>query len=379
VNWRFVWFLALRYLVSWKKHSAIIVVVIAGSVFLYALTYSMLCGLEYATLSRTLGLAVPHVKVEVSPRDYSKLAELLESDTRISAFSPRLLCDSLLVVGESSRGVRVIGIQYSLENRVSKISRYIVDGSWSVRDDECVIGVVLADKMNVSVGESIYLLLPTGSLWKLRIRGVFETSISEIDSYVVYVDLSELENRLGGDKTYCVALRLKNPSEASMVADWLKEKGYRASSWEKLAGNILRLLEVERFYSNALIGSVLVITSLGIVNIMLMLTESRKKSIGVLKAIGATSREIFSIYFVVSLIYGVLGYLVGLVGAVAVAEALKEVSVEFLSEKITVPFILDSELCFLSLVFSIVVSTISCAYSAYRASTIKPAEVMRFE
>jgi len=110
-----------------------------------------------------------------------------------------------------------------------------------------------------------------------------------------------------------------------------------------------------------------------------MLTESRKKSIGVLKAIGATSREIFAVYFVVSLVYGVLGYVAGFAGAIAVAEALKEVSVEFLSEKITVPFILDWKLALFSLLYAVVVSSISCAYSAYKASKVNPAEVMRFE
>jgi len=193
------------------------------------------------------------------------------------------------------------------------------------------------------------------------------------------VSLDFLKEKLKGETEYLVALKLKNPSKSEEVAGEIGRLGFEARHWKELAKNVLDLIEVEEFYSTALIASVLVITGLGIVNVMLMLTESRKRSIGVLKAVGATSKEIFAVYFSVSLIYGILGFALGLSLALLIANAIKETSVEIFGGVLRVPFIFTPDLAFSGLAFALVVSTLSCAYSAYKASTLDPAEVMRFE
>ncbi len=174
-----------------------------------------------------------------------------------------------------------------------------------------------------------------------------------------------------------MAVRLRDPFKSDELAEDLENMGYDAKPWSELAENILQLLEVESFYSDALIGSILVITGLGIVNVMIMLTESRRRSIGILKAIGASSMEVFLIYLLVSVLWGILGYLAGTALALATASYLKEATVEYFSLK--VPFRFSTEIFLSALLFSLTISSISCSYSAYRASRIRPAEVMRFE
>jgi len=376
VNFRFIAFMASRYFLSWRKQTVVIIAAVTGATFLYLLSYSMLNGLTEVTLSRSLGLAVPHVEVRINESRLEGLTDVLEGYSVVEAYSPRILCEALAVHEEYSHGVRLIGVYDLMEHNTSGIDEYIVEGDWLIENYTCILGVKLAEELRVDVGENVTVILPSGRPWMLRVSGIFDTGVAELDSYIVYVSLPKLRD-LTGLKSLVVAVRLRDPFKSDSLAEDLRSMGYDAKPWSELAENILQLLEVESFYSNALIGSILVITGLGIVNVMIMLTESRKRSIGILKAIGASSMEVFLIYLLVSVLWGILGYLAGTALALATASYLREATVEYFSLK--VPFRFSSGIFFSALLFSLTISSISCSYSAYRASRIRPAEVMRFE
>ena len=376
VNFRFIAFMASRYFLSWRKQTVVIIAAVTGATFLYLLSYSMLNGLTEVTLSRSLGLAVPHVEVRINESRLEGLTDVLEGYSVVEAYSPRILCEALAVHEEYSHGVRLIGVYDSMEHDASGIDEYIVEGDWLIENYTCILGVKLAEELRVDVGENVTVILPSGRPWMLRVSGIFDTGVAELDSYIVYVSLPKLRD-LTGLKSLVVAVRLRDPFKSDSLAEDLRSMGYDAKPWSELAENILQLLEVESFYSNALIGSILVITGLGIVNVMIMLTESRKRSIGILKAIGASSMEVFLIYLLVSVLWGILGYLAGTALALATASYLREATVEYFSLK--VPFRFSTGIFLSALLFSLTISSISCSYSAYRASRIRPAEVMRFE
>ena len=376
VNFRFIAFMASRYFLSWRKQTVVIIAAVTGATFLYLLSYSMLNGLTEVTLSRSLGLAVPHVEVRINESRLEGLTDVLEGYSVVEAYSPRILCEALAVHEEYSHGVRLIGVYDSMEHNASGIDEYIVEGDWLIENYTCILGVKLAEELRVDVGENVTVILPSGRPWMLRVSGIFDTGVAELDSYIVYVSLPKLRD-LTGLKSLVVAVRLRDPFKSDSLAEDLRSMGYDAKPWSELAENILQLLEVESFYSNALIGSILVITGLGIVNVMIMLTESRKRSIGILKAIGASSMEVFLIYLLVSVLWGILGYLAGTALALATASYLREATVEYFSLK--VPFRFSTGIFLSALLFSLTISSISCSYSAYRASRIRPAEVMRFE
>jgi len=376
VNFRFIAFMASRYFLSWRKQTVVIIAAVTGATFLYLLSYSMLNGLTEVTLSRSLGLAVPHVEVRINESRLEGLTDVLEGYSVVEAYSPRILCEALAVHEEYSHGVRLIGVYDSMEHNASGIDEYIVEGDWLIENYTCILGVKLAEELRVDVGENVTVILPSGRPWMLRVFGIFDTGVAGLDSYIVYVSLPKLRD-LTGLKSLVVAVRLRDPFKSDSLAEDLRSMGYDAKPWSELAENILQLLEVESFYSNALIGSILVITGLGIVNVMIMLTESRKRSIGILKAIGASSMEVFLIYLLVSVLWGILGYLAGTALALATASYLREATVEYFSLK--VPFRFSTGIFLSALLFSLTISSISCSYSAYRASRIRPAEVMRFE
>ncbi len=102
VNFRFIAFMASRYFLSWRKQTVVIIAAVTGATFLYLLSYSMLNGLTEVTLSRSLGLAVPHVEVRINESRLEGLADVLEGYSVVEAYSPRILCEALAVHEEYS-------------------------------------------------------------------------------------------------------------------------------------------------------------------------------------------------------------------------------------------------------------------------------------
>ena len=116
----------------------------------------------------------------------------------------------------------------------------------------------------------------------------------------------------------------------------------------------------------------LLVGGIGIMNIMLVSVTERTKEIGIRMAIGARASDIrwqFLIEsFMLSMIGGLVGVLVGVLGAK---------SVEFFSNGMNVSISLFS--IFLSLGFSGMVGVIFGYYPAHKASLLNPIDALRYE
>ena len=116
----------------------------------------------------------------------------------------------------------------------------------------------------------------------------------------------------------------------------------------------------------------LLVGGIGIMNIMLVSVTERTKEIGIRMAIGARASDIrwqFLIEsFMLSMIGGLIGVIVGILGAKAI---------EFFSDGMNVSISLFS--IFLSLGFSGLVGIAFGYYPAYKASLLNPIDALRYE
>ena len=229
------------------------------------------------------------------------------------------------------------------------------------------MGKSLADKLKITLNETVGIIFPNGVIEEFRVVGVYNTGIKQLDESVVYCSIYTIEGYLGlKEKVNYVAVKLRDPSIAEKIAEELYSEGFNARDWGKIAENIMKLINTEQFFIAVLMDT------------MILLTESKKRDIGILKAIGATSIEILLIFLFIAVVYGVLGFILGTVIAYGFAKAIGAISVEFVAESIRINFVFTAKTIFESFLFSLVVSEISCSYSAYKSSVLKPVEVIRF-
>lgn len=115
---------------------------------------------------------------------------------------------------------------------------------------------------------------------------------------------------------------------------------------------------------------VLIVSGIGIMNVMFVTVKERTKEIGTLKAIGAKKREILGQFLieavVISLVGGVLGVMIGFVGVPML-------------EYFELPALPSINGILLGLTFSVVTGVFFGFYPAWKAAELNPIDALRYE
>lgn len=124
------------------------------------------------------------------------------------------------------------------------------------------------------------------------------------------------------------------------------------------------------------------VATLGIINTMLMSIFERFAEIGVMKAVGASDRDVMAVFFVESGLIGLAGGLFGLLLGASVSRVINGI-VNFYLAKQGVPYIhyfhFSLGLCLGAVLFSLLVSLIAGIYPARRAARVDPVQALRHE
>jgi putative ABC transport system permease protein len=123
-------------------------------------------------------------------------------------------------------------------------------------------------------------------------------------------------------------------------------------------------------------GISLLVGGIGIMNTMYTSVTERTREIGVMKAIGATKRQILALFMIES---GMVGMIGGLLGA-TVGIGLSYVAGVAIRRSVSIPFqpYVSIELMLGSVFFSFIIGMISGALPARKASRKEPVEALRF-
>jgi len=130
----------------------------------------------------------------------------------------------------------------------------------------------------------------------------------------------------------------------------------------------------------AMIG--ITVASLGIINTMVMSILERYREIGIMKAIGASDKDVKKIFFFESGMIGFLGGIFGLALGWFVSTVINQVANHFLAKQ-GVPYVnyfsFPLWLCLRAVAFSILVSLAAGLYPAVRAARVDPVVALRHD
>jgi putative ABC transport system permease protein len=154
-----------------------------------------------------------------------------------------------------------------------------------------------------------------------------------------------------------------------------------ATSMSSILDSIQSIMGILQTVLIAIASIALVVASIGIMNTMLTSVMERTREIGIMKAIGATNKDIMSIFIIegllLSIVGGLSGIIIGIFGSQAVAGLLSNMGPG--GGGIPLEPVITVWAISLGLSVSMIVGIISSLYPAWKAARMSPIEAVRYE
>ena len=176
-------------------------------------------------------------------------------------------------------------------------------------------------------------------------------------------------------------VQVRSPEDVEAVTGQVKEileSRHRAGSSYKVE-NLTAILNAARSISTilslvlVLVSAIaLVISGIGIMNIMLVTVTERTREIGVRMAVGASRREILEQFLTEAVVISLAGGVVGILIGISIP-----LSIRLFTEGVPVPISYVSVV--VAFVVSLIVGVVFGLLPANRASQLNPTDALRYE
>lgn len=412
---RFSLSVAIRHLLYYKGQTLLTMGVVAVSVTLIIFLGALIGGLQKRLISSVTG-AIPHVVIRQPEREpvavwdvasvpdgqvylgeriklqqqklkiedwQTWLQRLPSYSDNIRAVSPVVEGQAFLTRNEKRKAVSVVGMFPELHNGVVDIRSKMVRGRFfGLNGGEAVIGFKLADEFALRLGDKIRVLGPEGNAATYTVAGIFDTGFNLVDSSTIYITLRDAQSLFGvGSAVTSIGLKLRRIFEAEDLAQKIAQQvPYETSSWMKDNQQLLSGLRAQSQSSNLILVFTTIAAGFGIASIMITSVVTRLREIGILKAIGATNRQILQIFTLEGTLLAFLGAVAGAIQGIALSLALYRIRTTVSATGRTAevfPFDLTPDLVIRAVVIAVIVGLIASWYPAWRASRVNAIEVIR--
>lgn len=360
--------------------------VLAGAIFIAV--FNLRASLKVA-IDEALGYLLTDVNVSFA-RPY-RLEKVLQIALSVPGVQGAESWDgataSVLIADESSSGTQVQIVAPPAGSKLIKPT--MTAGRWLIASDQnaLVIGNHLtALRPELKVGDVVTLNL-NERLSDWTIVGIYRTGGNFIVPYL-YAN-GEYLQRVLKQVNQAGSLRIvtaqHDGASQQRVADQLEELYGRAgielsettTGAEIVAANISST-DVLVYFLLVMVSLIAVVGGLGLASTMTLNVIERTREVGVMRAIGASSRSIMQMVIVEGLFIGLLSWLLGALLAIPIGMGLAYVvGISFLQSPLKFVFSPDGFLLWLVLV--VVISTLASVLPARTASRLTIREVLAYE
>ncbi len=272
--------------------------------------------------------------------------------------------------------------------------KWTMDGAGFSNDkaQEVILGTAIAEKLGLQVGETFQLRQDAAGRAAgknnadLKVVGVLERTGSQDDGFI-FMPLHTLQQifELPG-KIVVVLVRADKIDTGSMeeTTAGLRALGGNMNVFplSELLNNASQLMQVTKVFVLAIVLVAIAIGAVGVLNTILMTVFERTKEIGMMKAIGASSRDIFALIWTETVLICTAGGLLGIGLAITSARGIelffrKALASQFSALPEGTLIGVSSDIVLLCVVLSVGLGVLAGFYPAWRASAVKPIEAIR--
>jgi lipoprotein-releasing system permease protein len=231
-----------------------------------------------------------------------------------------------------------------------------------------------------------------------RITGIFQSGLAEQDFKVGYTSLHAgqlLQGMSRNDRIHGFSVKLDNIERSNDVKTALTKKlgsPYVIKTWEDLRLTLFRAVQQEKVIMFIIVALITAVAALNIISSLTMTVMHKRKEIGILRSMGARRRSIIAIFALSGILIGAVGIFIGLLGGLLLSHNIDPVA-DWVSRITGTTKLFSGDIFYLDRIpvdlsagdvgiicaVALVLSILASIYPAWKAATLDPVEVLRYE
>jgi lipoprotein-releasing system permease protein len=309
----------------------------------------------------------------------------LRKHPNVKGATPETNAQMFYISGSIELGGNLSGVDIMEMVRLSNIQDNIVEGSPEAlknNDNGILLGAGLAEKMSLSVGERLQVSTISGSVFPLKIVGIYQSGIAEIDNVQSYTNLKTVQRILGEAENYVTDINVKlfDITQAESMANRLEQQfDIKATDINEANAQFETGSNIRNLITYAVSITLLVVAGFGIYNILNMLIYEKMKDIAILKATGFSGRDVQLIFMSQAMIIGAVGGLLGLFMGFVLSKLIDQApfNTEALPTITTYPVNFNVGYYVIGIVFALISTFIAGYLPSNKAKRIDPVRIIR--
>lgn len=318
-------------------------IITAASIFFGVVLSSIMTSMQYGSYEQYIKTIVNSYSgdLQVHKRGYSddkiinnsmefspEIQNKINKIKTVTTIAPRIETYALASGDDLTKGVMVMGISPSTEDKITSLSKKIVSGKFLKDGDKgVVLGSSLAKYMKVSAGDTLVLLGQgyhgVSAAGKYEVKGIVKQGSPELDRSVVYMDVKECQYFLSTDSRVTSVVIMTDNNEHVAIAK--KEiaatlgSDFEVKDWKEINRILLKQIDSDRTSGLIIKGILYLIIAFGIFGTTMMMTLERRKEFGVLIAVGMKKYKLGFMLLSETVIIGLLGSISGILASFPIA------------------------------------------------------------
>ena len=332
---KMIFLMAWRNIWRNKRRSIITISSIFCAVFFAVFARSFQTGVYNNMISNMVGMYTGYLQVhkngfwEEQSIDNSfvpdeKLIATINKSNDIYDYSQRLESFALTSSNNLTKGAIILGVDFIKEDKLMglrskmKVGEFPSDTSMSI-----LLSSGLADYYKLEVGDSLILLGQgyhgASANGIFAIDGIVRLPMPNLNDRVIFMPIlaaQELFDAPG--RLTSIVLQIDEPKKLSKIKNSLLKEidldTYELLDWKSLLPELVQTIQADSAGGIVILGILYMIITFGILGTLLMMTAERMYEFGILVSIGMRKGKLILTILIESLMMGLLGVVVGVIG-----------------------------------------------------------------
>jgi len=357
---------------------------------------SVMNGFESQLKNRILGVLPQAVVYQDHQKtEYrGEAPQFLHSFKQVTQIAPLVRSEAVIQsAAQLSAGI-LIGIA-PLEK--DPISKYLMGGRLSdlkLGKYQVFLGHTLARNMKVSIGDKVRLMVTSASQFtplgripsqrNFTVAGVFNTG-SDVDAQLMIGHINDV-GRLMKFKPDTISgwrLFFDDPFVVSELSNRHLPDGWYWSDWREQRGELFQAVRMEKNMMGLMLSLIVGVAAFNIISALIMVVMEKQAEVAILKTQGMTNRQILIVFMVQGASSGIIGALIGGGLGILLASNLNQIldlmGVALFSAGGQLPINIEPTQIIIVLFLAILLSLLATLYPSYKASSVNPADALRYE